>query len=766
MDLSPTMFSTSPDGTKQTGASNDDAQTFTGATQNCDSLDHSSAQPARRDCHHDHNWKRRDEARRDQREGSEQKSGAGVGSAGLDQWLPAAKTGLGAGTSGHSAAATNTAPSSLVPERSAETQAVKRHTELLSLSLSSATFRDSADVRSGDKESGVGQPNRCLSSSYHDKTIPEFVDNEGEDSSPIYDDHEDFEKNNEVLINFKEPTDPELAAEPLQRKLDATETGGESPEHFNGKEHSPSEASGDSEEESLRVPDIFRGINLSAPNSNLSLPNSGVSSQFRRLESRRGSSVTFILPVHASSGENSSQASSPQRSICTEEGAQIQERFFSRYSRRRMSAPELPPIVGDRERLRPASRSTNQSSRSYSQLTGNNITTTTTATTSTRPRPHPLSQSSSIPRNNSDSSLKGLTTRSQGPTQSSESVSSYRSGGGGRDRDGGESRGGGGEVGSVGRVGGGGGGAGERSLSAYPYPRSSSRAFSWSAADNNSAGSAHKLETLLEKKSSLPHSSSNNSLTLLPPGIQNNYTGSSGRKSATQRHQDTLPPRSYSVNGIRPSDSPALARLRGRKKGLHSECGAREMETVDTIEHFSRLKSNGMRRAVSDNKLVDYHKRNARNNNNNSSNNNNNANNSNNTHAARVTSSRHHHLSVSRTDKLTQRKTSARPAGVTTSNNHHHNKNGIRRVSSIPAVNVTTTDRRARLHSNRDSGNVDGGGGGDSEDSEEEEERRERIRKWLMGLDCADVPPPEPVIDYEDDPPQTDTALHIVYQDD
>ena len=63
-----------------------------------------------------------------------------------------------------------------------------------------------------------------------------------------------------------------------------------------------------------------RGQHDPAP---VSSPGTLVPPHFRLLESRRGSSVTFILPAHVSSGENSSSSSS-HRSISPEEGAQLQ----------------------------------------------------------------------------------------------------------------------------------------------------------------------------------------------------------------------------------------------------------------------------------------------------------------------------------------------------------------------------------------------------------------------------------------------------------
>nr|KAG5694786.1 hypothetical protein BaRGS_019163 [Batillaria attramentaria] len=143
---------------------------------------------------------------------------------------------------------------------------------------------------------------------------------------------------------------------------------------------------------------------------------------------------------------------------------------------------------------------------------------------------------------------------------------------------------------------------------------------------------------------------------------------------------------------------------------------------------------NGMRRSSSENKLID--RKNVRN--------------------ARLNSSRN--LSVGRTDKLTQRRSRH---GAPASNASVTNRTGMRRVNSVSAINVAS-NRTSRLGSVfQDGADVDGQSG----DSEEEEEKSVRIREWLDGLEFADAPP-DPVIDYADDPPQTDTAVHIVYGED
>ena len=393
----------------------------------------------------------------------------------------------------------------------------------------------------------------------------------------------------------------------------------------------------------------------------------------------------------------------------------LQERYYS-LSARRMSAPELPPIA-DRERPRPPSRSTSRSS--LNQLT---------AAVSNKNIFTRLTNGAGLHRNHSDSSLKALWSTSQGATQSSASVSSYPSGAGG--------------LGGGGGGGGGTPGPGEYGLAPATLHRSSSRALSWCATDN-SAGSVPKLETLFEQKISnnLVHTSSLAAPGTPPHVLENSVHNSSisnhhhhNNNNSSPQSNAKIPPRSVSVNGVRATDSQEVARMKGRRKRQQSECGAGEMETLATIEHFGRLRLSGMRRSQSDNKLVD--KKNVRN--------------------ARLNSSRH--LSVSKTEKLVHQRRSSRHGGTSTVSG---TKGGMRRVSSVSAINTITANSRTRLDSNQDSEHVEGGG---SEDSEEEEERSVRIREWLQGLDCADAPP-EPVIDYADDPPQTDTALHIVYKD-
>ena len=54
----------------------------------------------------------------------------------------------------------------------------------------------------------------------------------------------------------------------------------------------------------------------------------------------------------------------------------------------------------------------------------------------------------------------------------------------------------------------------------------------------------------------------------------------------------------------------------------------------------------------------------------------------------------------------------------------------------------------------------------DDDDDEDDEMKRQMIQDWLQHLDTVVLDrPPTPIID-EDVPPQTDTAIHIVYDGD
>lgn len=55
----------------------------------------------------------------------------------------------------------------------------------------------------------------------------------------------------------------------------------------------------------------------------------------------------------------------------------------------------------------------------------------------------------------------------------------------------------------------------------------------------------------------------------------------------------------------------------------------------------------------------------------------------------------------------------------------------------------------------------------DEDDSGSDSDKDHMIINWLIGVDNEDPEEvPEPEIEYPDEPPQTDTALHIVYDGD
>ena len=54
---------------------------------------------------------------------------------------------------------------------------------------------------------------------------------------------------------------------------------------------------------------------------------------------------------------------------------------------------------------------------------------------------------------------------------------------------------------------------------------------------------------------------------------------------------------------------------------------------------------------------------------------------------------------------------------------------------------------------------------GDAFDSESDNEKDSRIMEWIIGVEQLAEPPPEPPAVIDEDPPQTDTAIHIVYEE-
>lgn len=85
------------------------------------------------------------------------------------------------------------------------------------------------------------------------------------------------------------------------------------------------------------------------------------------------------------------------------------------------------------------------------------------------------------------------------------------------------------------------------------------------------------------------------------------------------------------------------------------------------------------------------------------------------------------------------------------------NVNGMRRYSSTVAIdqigcNSAYPDAESKKNDTED-------------DMENDEVKNRRIIDWIVGVDRAE-PPPDPTIYYADEPPQTDTAVHIVYNGD
>ncbi|XP_046551645.1 uncharacterized protein LOC124261379 [Haliotis rubra] len=330
----------------------------------------------------------------------------------------------------------------------------------------------------------------------------------------------------------------------------------------------------------------------------------GLSTGVNPKANRRGSAVTFDLPDDSDEEEGKCR-----RKSC---------------AYRRMSAPELPPIAdrSDSRGNRTSSGSITERSNFYQRF-----------------------KNGRLPRNHSDSSIKGILTCSPN-SQSSSSVNSIPS--------------------------------------AHPgYLSSKTR--SWCDTDK-SAGSTTKLGTLFERK----------------PGSPKRESVSGYRSTSTDR---------------------GLTRSQYR---MESELNNNEEEIFsiekDNIDNKRAL----LRRNYSENELTTSNKR----------------------KSWQLTKNT---LSVGKTDKLTKPKLK----------NGYNNT--LKRFNSTPAINGTNTsqgypDRVSEELKNRQLQN--------GEDSENETERLERIFEWLRGVQFDAEEPPEQVIDYSDDPPQTDTAVHIVYGED
>lgn len=108
-------------------------------------------------------------------------------------------------------------------------------------------------------------------------------------------------------------------------------------------------------------------------------------------------------------------------------------------------------------------------------------------------------------------------------------------------------------------------------------------------------------------------------------------------------------------------------------------------------------------------------------------------------------------LSVERTQKLTQKSSAG-------------NINGFRRYNSTFAINSqggnSFSNDADNQTSNTERTNFD------RTSSDPEIDKSQRIMQWLIGVDSDAEEPPEQDIDDDVEPPQTDTAVHIVYEED
>ena len=97
-------------------------------------------------------------------------------------------------------------------------------------------------------------------------------------------------------------------------------------------------------------------------------------------------------------------------------------------------------------------------------------------------------------------------------------------------------------------------------------------------------------------------------------------------------------------------------------------------------------------------------------------------------------------LSIDKTDILTR------------NNRHNGTVNGMRRYSSTVQLNQQKLPVDDECY---------------DDDSSSDSDKDQMIITWLIGVDTEDPEePPEPFIEYPDEPPQTDTAVHIVYDGD
>lgn len=98
-------------------------------------------------------------------------------------------------------------------------------------------------------------------------------------------------------------------------------------------------------------------------------------------------------------------------------------------------------------------------------------------------------------------------------------------------------------------------------------------------------------------------------------------------------------------------------------------------------------------------------------------------------------------ISIDKTECLTRSKTNA------------GNVNGMRRYSSTFVLNVNkSSDTESRTTEEC------------GDDSDSDSSKEQYIIDWMIGVASEETEvPPEPEIEYQDSPPQTDTAVHIVY---
>ncbi|ESO85298.1 hypothetical protein LOTGIDRAFT_167875 [Lottia gigantea] len=84
--------------------------------------------------------------------------------------------------------------------------------------------------------------------------------------------------------------------------------------------------------------------------------------------------------------------------------------------------------------------------------------------------------------------------------------------------------------------------------------------------------------------------------------------------------------------------------------------------------------------------------------------------------------------------------------------------------NSKPSVRTPHTKRQPPFNKQQRIERLKSNANDDLSESESEEEFDERVLEWLEGVREAEAPPEQEIV-YEDTPPQSDNAIHIVYQD-